>query len=466
MINKLMSVKGFPTLAKLVMFLVMIFLIVTGFMAYSDDAFFLKQLRYTNLANLLVWSYWWPVIVLLAVVFGRVWCLVCPVELIASWLPRIGFKRSRPNWVLSGWMITVFFILILFFGIEILEIHRNPAFMAVYLLTIIGVAVLVGLIYEKNTFCRYFCPVGYLLGIYSRLASWGWKVKKQDVCDSCKDKSCISKFDLYNLESKSCGVDLQAFQLNTSTDCILCGGCRKVCSKGNTEGKAGRPNPGYYRTGFARGLFNLNPLKPAEVAFIFVVSGFVLNEILTEYGLTNIIMSVVSGMLPQSLGVTNSTLFSLLSALELYVIIPFIFWALPYGISLLWGLRLKLGDYLKYYSLVFIPLMAAAHISKSILKTTSRLPYLDFAFMDIRGMETAKKISEGDIELGTMLPWTNVVVTVFITLAFSASLIISFIVVKKLNNKLFPNKYSAYFLYLLPLFYISVFIFTIYNWRF
>jgi len=154
MINRLLSKWIFPITLKYVSLVAYLILIVTGLMAYSTDAVFLKELRNTNLGNLIVWSYWWPAIVIGAIFFGRVWCMVCPVELITTFFSRIGLKRKRPAWLMSGWAITVFYIIILFVGIQGFAIHRNPFFMAIYLLTIVGVSIVIGSIYEKNTFRR------------------------------------------------------------------------------------------------------------------------------------------------------------------------------------------------------------------------------------------------------------------------------------------------------------------------
>ena len=142
-------------------------------------------------------------IVLSAIFFGRVWCMICPVELVTTFFARIGLKLKRPKWVLSGWIITVFYIIVLTVGVTIIQIDLNPKYTSYYLLTIVAISVLSGFVFEKNTFCRYICPVGYLLGIFSKLAGWGWRVKKKSVCDSCSDKSCIHKKYEYQLNYKS-----------------------------------------------------------------------------------------------------------------------------------------------------------------------------------------------------------------------------------------------------------------------
>ena len=134
-INTLLQKPFFPIGFKLLSLIAYISLIIIGLMAFSDDAVFLKQLRSTNLGNLIVWCVWWPVIIFMSVFFGRIWCMVCPVEMITVFFAKIGLKSKRPKWVLSGWAITVFYILILFVGIQIFAIHRNPFYMSMYLLS-------------------------------------------------------------------------------------------------------------------------------------------------------------------------------------------------------------------------------------------------------------------------------------------------------------------------------------------
>jgi len=135
----------------------------------TKDADFAKILRNTNLANLIVWSYWWPLIIVSAMFFGRYWCTICPMELITSLAGKLGLKRKPGKLLKSGWIITLFYALILVLGIHTLAIHRIPQYMALYMITLFAIAVIVGLIWEKRTFCTYVCPIGHLLGLYSSL---------------------------------------------------------------------------------------------------------------------------------------------------------------------------------------------------------------------------------------------------------------------------------------------------------
>ena len=98
----------FPVSFKYIALAVYIVLILYGFLGYTADSSLMMQLRNTNFGNLIVWSYWWPLIVILAILFGRIWCMICPVEIITSFFSKIGLKRKRPAWLKSGWAITIF----------------------------------------------------------------------------------------------------------------------------------------------------------------------------------------------------------------------------------------------------------------------------------------------------------------------------------------------------------------------
>ena len=463
-LNSLLQKWYFPVSLKYLSLALYIVLIVTGLMAYSTDAAFLKQLRNTNLGNLIVWSYWWPAIIILAVFFGRIWCMACPVELITTFFAKIGLKRKRPAWLLSGWAITVFYILILFVGIQGFAIHRNPFFMAVYLLAIVGVSVIIGSIYEKNTFCRYVCPVGYLLGLYSRLSFFGWRVKDKNICDSCKDKSCIHKKYQYNLNYKSCGVDLYPANITDNSDCILCAGCLKSCSKYQSEPNTDRPNPQFEYIGFANDLFQLKPLRMAEMIFVLVVSGFVISEIWSEWKITDAYLSFLPDLVVKPLAIENKFVSGFLKGTILFAFVPFILWLLPFLFARLAGVAIKFKEYLLNYGIAFIPIIAAAHLAKAVLKSTSRIPYFEHLFDDVTGVSTAQKIIDGDITLLQTPLWLNTLVSLFLVGFMLIGIWISIKVVKSLNSRN-EKQISSKSYYLIPILYGGIFLVMLLVWR-
>ena len=463
-INKQFSRAYLPLVLKYFSLIVYITLIYWGLNASSSDPAFLKQLRNTNLGNLIVWSYWWPAIVFLAIFFGRVWCMVCPVELITSFFARIGFKRQRPGWILSGWGITVFYILILFIGIQGFAIHRNPFYMALYLLAIAGVSIISGLIFEKNTFCRYLCLVGYMLGLYSRLSFLGWRVKSASACESCTDKSCIHKNYRYNLNAKSCGVDLYPATIQDNSACIMCAGCTKTCNTYQSTPNAERPNPGLHYIGFASDLFTIRPLKWAEMFFIFIVSGFVISEIGSEWSVTEDLLNYLPENLNRIFNITDPILTGLVSSCIIFVVFPAAIWILPYLIARLTKSTLTFRDYLLFYGTVFIPVIAAAHLDKAILKTTSRLPYIKYTLNDPVGKTTAQQILDGTLVVSKNPQWLYFAVSVLLTTVMMAGIYLSFKMVRKLNKKLNPVTDTIH-LYSIPAMYGALFLIIIISWR-
>jgi len=464
-INITLRYAVFPALLKYISLGIFVLLLVAGFSATSSDEAFLMQLRNTNAGNLIVWSYWWPVIIVLAIFFGRIWCMVCPVEVITSMASRLGLKRKRPAWLLPGWAITVFYLFILIAGIQGLAIHRNPTYMAIYLLFIAGISVIVGLLWEKNTFCRYVCPVGYLLGIYSRLALIGWRVKNTQLCISCKDKSCIRKKYRYNLNEKSCGVDLIPGKITDNHDCILCAGCLKTCNRYKTETISGRPNPGFRYLGFSRDLFQLKPLRVPEMVFVLILSGFVFSEIWTEWAVSANLLRNLSREVAGWLQVSEPLFPNFIYALLIFLIFPWVWITIPFLVCRAGGSAIRLKDYLLNYGISLIPVIAAAHLVKAILKTTSRLPYFTHLPDDPSGMITAGKILTKEISLPAQPEWAVLTISVLSLMILLAGVWLAIRIIGKLNHNLQGSR-NAGGCYLIPVLYGGGFLGLILAWRF
>ena len=134
LVGRLFQARWFPLIPQLVMLIVFVLLVVGGLGVTTNDPDFAHWLRNTNLSNLIVWSYWWPVIVIIAILGGRLWCTVCPVELMTYWAGRIGLRQPVPRILKSGWIVTIFYTLIWIVGVQTLAVNRVPHQMALYLL--------------------------------------------------------------------------------------------------------------------------------------------------------------------------------------------------------------------------------------------------------------------------------------------------------------------------------------------
>ncbi len=440
-------------------------LLWSGFSASSPDSDFLIQLRNTNLGNLVVWSLWWPMIIIAAILFGRVWCMVCPMELITTLCAKVGLRRKPSKFLASGWVITIFYFTVLLLGIQAFAIHRDPTYMAIYMLSIALLSVIVGLIFEKNTFCRYACPIGLLLGLYSKLSIFGLRVKRSDRCATCKDKSCIDKKYRYRVASKSCGVGLYPAKIESNSNCILCGGCVRSCSNYQAKSPSTqRPNPTYKRTPFASGIFTQKALSWAEVAFLIMLSGFVISEVWTEWGVTKEILNSISAVIIEPLAIEIGQINKVIHGVVIFILLPLLFWFLPFLVAKLAGSTLKIADYLKHYSLSFIPIVAAAHFTKAMLKSTSRFDYYKHLASDINGIDTAQQIIDGQIVIAKLPTEVNALISVVTIAAITLSIWLSFRVISKLNRDLFTHRANNT-LHLIPLLYGAIFLVMMVIWR-
>ncbi len=463
--NRIFRYVYFPLTLQLLTLAAFVLLVVGGLTADTDDMAFAKVLRNTNLANLIVWSYWWPLIVLSAIVLGRVWCMVCPMELVTSLAARIGLKRRPPAFLRSGWVITLFFVLIVFVGIHTLAIHRVPFRMAMYMLILLGAAVFVGLLFSRNAFCAHVCPVGHLLGLYARLSPLGWGVRDKALCRECKDHSCIAKANAYRFQGRSCGVGLTPADVDDNTVCLLCGQCVKACDQ-NNPGIEGRPNPGWFRRPWFKDVLALKPLTTAQAAFCLVVSGFVIYEVFTEWNVTKGPLLWTPERIGLWLGAEGVWAKGMIRSLSLFVALPILIWMVPYGLFRLAGGKIPLQEYACRLGVAFIPIMAAAHAVKALLKMTSRIPYWEYCLSDPIGVKTAHRVLDGTVQLAPLPGWREPTMTVLSLALIAIGISVSAAVVRKfVATEAVDARRRAATFYLIPGLYGGAFAVMLCAWR-
>ncbi len=453
MINRLFKNKYFLIIFQLITLAVFVLLIYGSIGISTNDADFAKVLRNTNLANLIVWSYWWPIIIVSAIFFGRYWCSICPVELITSFFGKIGLRNKPGKFLRSGWIISLFYAIILILGIHTLAIHRIPQYMAIYMLVLFATAVIVGLIWEKRTFCTYVCPIGHLLGLYSLLSFKRLGVKDPDICKTCKTKDCISSDNHYKTIARSCTSELYPPKITDNRDCILCGQCYKSCTKDNIT---------IHKQKIAADLFTSISLKWSEIAFLIVVSGFVVYEILSEWPVSRNIIMAIPKWINQSLNIEGSAA-GTIKALVLFVVIPLIFYfVLALAKRFVANESWKSG--FSQMLLAILPITASMHLLKALFKTTSRIPYWKFVFHDPEGVDTATEIiQKPELLQSTFLTVTiSPIISIIAVILPILGLVLSFYIIKKQPHK---NRISIAISILAAIIYSSIFIVTMLAWK-
>ncbi|MEP7136061.1 MAG: 4Fe-4S binding protein [Chloroflexota bacterium] len=191
-----------------------------------------------NFSIVFVWIAWWAILILVAVpFFGRGWCAVCPIPLPGEWLQRgavLSPPEKRPKWLnlrvpkifRNIWLQNISFLLLALFSSVLLT---TPHITGVVLAAMLFAAIGLSTVFERRAFCRYLCPVGGFIGLYSQAAPIELRVKDKQVCVACEGKPC------YNGSQAGYGCPWDVFPggLTKNTYCGLCMECIRTCPHDN-----------------------------------------------------------------------------------------------------------------------------------------------------------------------------------------------------------------------------------------
>ncbi|NJC95427.1 MAG: 4Fe-4S binding protein [Anaerolineae bacterium] len=154
-----------------------------------------------NFSIVFVWIAWWAILILVAVpFFGRGWCAVCPIPLPGEWLQRgamLAPPEKRPRWLKlrvpkifrNIWLQNISFLLLALFSSVLLT---TPNITGIVLAAMLFAAIGLSTIFERRAFCRYLCPVGGFIGLYSQTAPIELRIKDKQVCVKCEGKPCYN----------------------------------------------------------------------------------------------------------------------------------------------------------------------------------------------------------------------------------------------------------------------------------
>lgn len=231
----LLDVYFFKDLAKnrffkpIVNFLLFIFLLIIIYFGLSS----VPDLRFHGsipFATTMIWDLWHPLLAFTIIILGRLWCFACPIGAIGDWTQSVfSLNRKYPEKYRNLWIAVILFLIIFAGERHLFQFTRNPPNTAYLLLFFTGLAIVMGAVYEKRSFCRYICPIGLVLGLFSMLSAIELRCKSKRTCHDHDIKECI----IGNEAGKGCPVGEIPQTMDRNNHCIMCMECVKSCSKGN-----------------------------------------------------------------------------------------------------------------------------------------------------------------------------------------------------------------------------------------
>jgi polyferredoxin len=191
-----------------------------------------------NFSIVFVWIAWWAILILVAVpFFGRGWCAVCPIPLPGEWLQRgavLSPPEKRPKWLnlrvpkmfRNIWLQNISFLLLALFSSVLLT---TPNITGIVLAAMLFAAIGLSTVFERRAFCRYLCPVGGFIGLYSQTALIELRIKDKQICVTCDGKPCYNG----SQAGYGCPWDVLPGGLTKNAYCGLCMECIRTCPHDN-----------------------------------------------------------------------------------------------------------------------------------------------------------------------------------------------------------------------------------------
>ena len=217
-------------------FVVMV-IALAGFLLAILSGLFGTPVGSRNFGIVFVWIAWWAILMLVAVpLLGRGWCSICPIPAPGEWLQRgamlgpqgqtKGLGKRWPRLFRNIWLQNGTFLLVALFSTVILT---QPIVTAIVLAAFLFVAVGTSLVFERRAFCRYLCPVGGFIGLYSQLAPVEVRVIDTAVCTAHTEKTCYTG----SAEGYGCPWDVFPPGMVKNTYCGTCMECLRTCPHDN-----------------------------------------------------------------------------------------------------------------------------------------------------------------------------------------------------------------------------------------
>jgi polyferredoxin len=227
-LKRFLRLPAFPVIFQLPTTLIFILLIYAGFAGH----------QVINIVPTLTWTLWWAGLIFIVLFAGKIWCVFCPWDFVASAISRLRFWGTGPAPLNLGlqwprWMRSVWPALLLFIGLTWLElgchVTKSPMKTAYVALGMIVLALIPAVLFDKKSFCRYGCFVGRIAGMYANFSPVEVRAASREVCASCKSRDCFAG----NAKGNPCPTSLCLASLEDSTYCTMCGECVKSCPKDN-----------------------------------------------------------------------------------------------------------------------------------------------------------------------------------------------------------------------------------------
>ncbi len=184
----------------------------------------------TNLGGLFSWAIGWPTMVFGSFIWARFWCSLCPMgtlshlakRILAYEIPLPPFLKQKSDWIIAASALFVIWVE------TVTDIRNSPFNTGLLLLTIFAFAVIVSVVFEKQSWCRYLCPLGGMMGLFAKTSPFELRADRHICASQCTSNECFMGTKLH----EGCPFGQMAPTLRSNRFCKMCGACIKNCPHG------------------------------------------------------------------------------------------------------------------------------------------------------------------------------------------------------------------------------------------
>jgi len=184
----------------------------------------------TNPGGLFSWAVGWPTMVFGAFLWARFWCSLCPMgtlshlakKILSLEIPFPAILKQHSDGIVAGSALFIIWLE------TATNIRSSPINTGILLLTIFLLAVIVSVIFERQSWCRYLCPLGGMMGVFAKVSPFELRADRNVCASQCATNECF----VGTKDREGCPFGQMAPTLRSNRFCKMCGLCIKNCPHG------------------------------------------------------------------------------------------------------------------------------------------------------------------------------------------------------------------------------------------
>ncbi|HMK37076.1 MAG TPA: sigma 54-interacting transcriptional regulator [Desulfomonilaceae bacterium] len=183
-----------------------------------------------NMGGLFSWAVGWPTMIFGSFIWARFWCSLCPMgtlshlakRIVSLEIPLPPFLKQNSDWIIAGSALFIIWLE------TATDIRNSPFNTGLLLMSILFLAVIVSVLFEKQSWCRYLCPLGGMMGVFSKTSPFELRADRNVCASQCTSNECFTG----TKDRPGCPFGQMMPTLRSNRFCKICASCVKNCPHG------------------------------------------------------------------------------------------------------------------------------------------------------------------------------------------------------------------------------------------